>query len=382
MKTVKILLIGIAVIIIGTILVSFIIWLSYPVKKINLYILDKTVKDFSYREHKSLFWVLNNSKFVNSAGDEYNFKHDYYGFHPIPPLIDRGYDIKRISLEQIDSFANVYDGLYYADTYGVYFNEWYMGFRQNGRDNSLIEGALNQNDYLFLKAMVNLHKLVICEYNTLEAPTDDLLRVRTENLLGISTTGWIGKYFSSLDSSNDKIPKMYIKNYTSNNNGNWPFKNSGILIANNNGGIIVLESEKSLYSDKPIIIANEKNIKKYHIPDHINYTNWFEIINAGNSTETIAKYQLNVNAQGESLLNSNNLRSAFPAVIVNKANPTYYFAGNFANNNISIIPARMANSRKILRKFSFDDNHIFFYNFYFPLVESITNDYILTKMKH
>ena len=219
--------------------------------------------------------------------------------------------------------------------------------------------------------------------NILEAPTEKLIKSRTEELLGIQITGWFGKYFSSLDSTNKQIPRKFINNYLNNNSGSWPFKNAGIIIANNQGGTIVLESGSNLNTEKPFIFTDESNCKKYNIPDHIDYPNWFEIINTNDTIETVAKYQINVTSQGEELLKNNNLHSTFPAIIVCQRNGlnSYYFAGNFANNNVVTLFARLANSRKITRKISVNDSRVFFLDFYFPLMESILNGYILSKSK-
>ena len=190
MKAFKIVFLVICVCVIGAIIGLYITWLGYPKKEINLYILDKTVKDMEYSKHRSLTWLLNNSRFTQSNGDNYSVSEDYYGFKPQD---NKQYEIKRISLEQIDSLSNCYDALYYVDTYGVYFNEWFRGFRKGqGGENSVIEGGINQNDYLFLKTMKDKKKLIIAEYNVLSAPTSELIKYKTEEVFGISATGWIG----------------------------------------------------------------------------------------------------------------------------------------------------------------------------------------------
>jgi hypothetical protein len=98
MKTLKNLLLVVCLLIAGVLLTSYIIWHFYEKKRLNLYVLDNTVKDFSYSNHKSLFWVLNNSRVTNVAGHNYNCNTDYYGFFPAKPLSSTEYKIKRIRL--------------------------------------------------------------------------------------------------------------------------------------------------------------------------------------------------------------------------------------------------------------------------------------------
>jgi hypothetical protein len=375
MKKLKTIVIAILGLLISVLLISYIIWLGYPKKDINIYILDKTVHDFSYAKHRSLFWLLNNTRIMKPDGSNYNIGNDYYGFHPLKPLSDCQYEIKHISLEQIDSLSNVYDAAYYADTRGVYFNEWFRGFRQRG-ENSVIEGGLNQNDFIFLKAMKEKGKLIIGEYNILEPPTSDLIGYKTEELFGIHSTGWAGKYFKSLDSSNTDIPANIINLYKSNNNGQWPFTGEGIILKNAYL-VIVLQPEIHLNSSVPIITSSGELAEKYNLPANIEYYNWFEMISANDTATVISNYQLNLTGTADSIFRVNGLKPIFPAIVAFNDGKyrTCYFAGDYATNPVWTIFARLANSRKILNYITIDKEKKFFQQFYFPLVENILGDY-------
>jgi hypothetical protein len=375
MKTTKVLclaLVGLAVLVV---LISYFIWVGYPKKNINIYVLDKTVPDFSYSKHRSLFWVLNNSRIMQGNGDNYNVSDDYYGFQPLKPLSDCQYEIRHISLEQIDSLSNAYDVAYYADTRGVYFNEWFRGFRQRG-ENSVIEGGLNQNDFLFLKAMKDKGKLIINEYNTLSTPTSDLIGFKTEELYGIHTTGWAGKYFESLDSTNTDIPLNLISLYERNNDGQWPFTGKGIILFNINY-VIVLQMGVHINAPLPVIISDGEKAKQLQLPEKIDYYNWFEMVSANDTTEIISNYQLNMTSTGDSLLMVHGLKPIFPAIISYDSCKihTCYFAGDFATNSVITPFARLANSRKLIKLFTIDKEKLFFQQYYFPLIENLLIDY-------
>ena len=378
MKALKIILIVLFIVVIGVILTSFFIWVGYPKTKLNLYVLDKTVKNFDYSEHRSLFWILNNARITKTNGDSYSVSDDYYGFCPKKPLSSSQYQLKRITLEQIDSVANAYDALYYTDTYGVYFNEWFRGFRRGG-DNSVIEGGLNYNDFLLLKKMKELHKLVISEYSTLEPPTAELIRYKTEELFGIQTTGWVGKYFESLDTTDGDDQLLGLaENYKQNNDGKWPFKKAGVIFTSGNK-VVVLENGSQLISKNITIVA--KSDVKLKIPGSINYPNWFEVISVADTNEVLATYQLNTNEAGEQVLHDNGLNSNFPAVVYSSGSGSnmYYFAGNFANNPVTTFYSKLANSRKMLHYITKNDKGLFFLNFYFPLMENILKNNANTK---
>jgi hypothetical protein len=380
MKAIKYFIFAIVALVLVVIITSYVIWFSYPKKKINIVILDKTVKDFNYVKHRSLFWVLNNARIVKKDGRNYNYKKDYYGFCPIWPLSNKQYKIRHYFLEQIDSLSDASDALYFTDTHGVYFNEWFMGFKTGG-ENSMIEGGLNQNDFLLLKAMMKKKKLVIMQYNTLEKPTPELIRYKTEELMGVYSTGWTGKYFSDLDSSdNSELPQWIVNKYLELNNKQWPFHGPGIVLKGDNN-IIVLQKDSDLQTDKPFIDFKDEQLVNYGVQDNMNYLNWFEVVNVADTNEVLANYILNLTARGDSMLAANNLKAAFPAVISCHRNGLnmYYFTGSFSENPVNGFFARMANSRKLLTKITSDDRKLFFQNFYFPLTESIFLNYINSK---
>jgi hypothetical protein len=295
-------------------------------------------------------------------------------------LENHQYEIKRISLEQIDSISDAYDALYYADTYGVYFSEWYHGFR-SVNENSFIDGGLNQNDFLFLKAMNNKNKLIMLEYNTLNAPTSDLIRDKTEKLFGIHLTGWYGKYFNNLDSSNNQdLPRSIINKYFIQHNREWPFKGSGIVLTNN-FKVIVLQKGEQLISEEPYINTSYTLQDKYHIPENTVFLNWFEVINAADTNAIMANYSLNLTVNGDSILHANGVPSSFPAIVsYQRYNKNmFYFAGDFANNSVNIYYSRLAYSQKLLDIFRSDDRNVFFQKFYYPLINNILTKYSNSK---
>ena len=127
-------------------------WTFQGKESVQILILDKTVPTLERHKHRSFNWILNHEKYVKANNRRYLYKKDYYGFFPLKPLRNRQYDIKRIRLGEIINMAEEYDGAYFTDTYGVYFNDWYQGINKNRRSRKIYGGLLN-NDYLLFKEL-------------------------------------------------------------------------------------------------------------------------------------------------------------------------------------------------------------------------------------
>ncbi len=89
---------------------------------------------------------------------------------------------------------------------------------------------------------------------------------------------------------------------------------------------------------------------------------------------------LNTTAAGDTLLAANDLQAVFPAVTQEPlAQRTYYFSGDFANNNIPFWTARIKNIQKSARALLYSDNQDdprrFFWLYYKPLITSIISEY-------
>ena len=60
-------------------LLPFLIWQISPQKNLDVLIIDKTVPDDSFREHKGIVWALKYNKYVKNNNKEYDLKTDYAG---------------------------------------------------------------------------------------------------------------------------------------------------------------------------------------------------------------------------------------------------------------------------------------------------------------
>ena len=72
-------------------------------------------------------------------------------------------------MSDLINLAEKNDAVYFTDTYGVFFNDWFRGINKS-RKSRKIYGGLNNNDFLLLKEMKDRNKLIIMEYNSFDYP--------------------------------------------------------------------------------------------------------------------------------------------------------------------------------------------------------------------
>lgn len=372
------LIIGIIVVVIIALpVINLVQWIFQPKKPMDIILVDKTVPNLERTHHKAFNWILTNERFVKKVKKtNYSYKQDYFGFFPQRPLRDYKWETKEYHIKDVIVFADSCDAVYFADTYGVFTNDWYRVFTQS-RKSRILYGGLNNTDYLLLKEMTDRKKLIIMEYNSFDYPTVQLESVRTQERLGISFTGWTGKYFSSLDTTKPEFPiwmtSMYRKEYKE----PWSFTKSGIVLLREKD-IIVMEEGKHLKNSIPHIITDQANSAKFGVTGSVAFDGWFDIINPLQN-KPISEFKIETTVLGDTLLAENNLSGQFPAVIQDSVSQRiYYFSGDFATSNILYCTSRFKGIIKlkgILYSDNPDDTRRFFWLYYKPLITSIFSDY-------
>lgn len=368
-------------VIIGIPLWMFLAWVIWPKTKLAIAIVDKTVLFTSGQEHASLNWILKNNKYSKANDDLYDVKKDYYGFFPNK---NKKFDLKgleKLSDRELEDLSRTSDMTYFTDTYGVYSKEWYLAKNLVERQR-LLYGGLSVQDMLFLKKMKAKKKLVITEFNTFATPTPEHIAKDFEQTFKIKWTGWVGKYFDSFDTTQNKeIPRWLIDNYKTQNNNQWPFKKSGIAFVSKSDKIIILEYTTHLISEIPLIVTAKKERKHYNIPKSMKYSFWFDVVQTSRSNKIISFYDIKVNEDGKNLLAQNNIPPQFPAIIEHYREDYkfYYFCGDYADNPISQGGSYFKGISYFRRLFYNDDvaaeRVSFFWEFYKPMVESILRRY-------
>jgi hypothetical protein len=359
----------------------FLTWLIWPKTKLVIAIIDKTVLFKSGQEHASLNWVLRNNKFSKTSKDLYQVGRDYYGFFPDK---NKKFDLKgleRVSDSELEKLSKDAQMTYITDTYGIYSKEWYLAKNITERQR-LLYGGLSSQDMLFLHKMKQKKKLIITEFNTFATPTSEAVARDFERTFKVKWTGWVGKYFDSFDTTQNKeLPKWLVENYKRQNNNKWPFKKAGIAFVNKNDKIVVLEYVKHLNSEVPYILTGKEEREKYNIPKSMKYPFWFDILQTSRTNKIVSFYDLKVNNAGLDILTRNNIPSQFPAIIEHYRDDYkfYYFCGDFADNPISQGGSYFKGITYFRSLFYNDDiaaeRVSFFWEFYQPMIRTILKDY-------
>lgn len=356
-------------------------WYLWPTSMLNIIIVDKTVLTAQAEQHASLNWILRNQKYSKANGNLYIVNNDYYGFFPKE---SPNYNIKgleRFSYSQLDLLSKKSDMIYITDTYGIYENDLSPGQKNTERP-KIIYGGLSSQDMHVLKQFKKQKKLILTEFNTFATPTPANIAKDFEDTFKIRWTGWVGRYFDSLDTLQNKdLPRWLLNNYKAQNNNKWPFHKPGIVFINKNEKLVILEYVTHLNAEVPMIITQKYQREKYNIPKSIKYSFWFDVIQTSTRNQIVSYYDINVNKRGENILEQNGIPPQFPAVIEHnrKDYKFYYFCGDFADNPISQTGAYFKGIHYFRKMFYNDDvaseRASFFWEFYSPLVSSILKTY-------
>jgi hypothetical protein len=230
-------------------------------------------------------------------------------------------------------------------------------------------------------------KLVIVEFNAMAPPTLPQVRTDFELLFGVKWTGWIGRYFSSFDSSKNKeLPDWLIKDYRTQHKGLWPFKKGGIAFVHADKSVVILEEEVDLTSPYPEIIANSEGVSKFHLKESTTYTYWFDIVEFDqNTNHAAANFKINCNDKGAAIMANANIPNNFPAITLHQKDDYqfFYLSTDFSENPIGIKSAYFK-GMPLFKPFLYNgrdrmDRRVFFWEIYQPLLTNILNGYYNSK---
>ncbi len=383
MKKTLLIVVIILAVIIALPVINLIRWSAESKKPLDVIIVDKTVPTLEREHHKSFSWILTHNRFVNKENSSiYCYTKDYYGFYPQRPLRDKKWDRNDYRLTDVINLAEKNDAIYFTDTYGVFFNDWFRGINKS-RKSRKIYGGLNNNDFLLLKEMKDRNKLIIMEYNCFDYPTAQFESIRTQEKLGITFTGWTGKYFSTLDTTEKDFPVWMTAMYRKEYKKPWTFTKPGIVILKDKD-IVVLEEGTDLKSSMPVIITDPTYTEKYGVIPSVAFDQWFDIIDPLEN-KVISKFRIDTTPMGDTLLSTNALFHEFPAVVQDPvAERIFYFSGDFASYNVPFWTARFKGVEKlkgILFSDKPEDTRRFFWLYYKPLINGIFSDYYASLKK-
>jgi hypothetical protein len=364
------------VFLVGLPLLSYVIWLLIPSKQLEVLIIDKTVRDKTYREHAGLFWTLEHQKYKKSSGDFYSEEWDYLGFFPNGKAdLGEVKDLEGRSEEEIKKLASDTDLIYLADTYGVYEDD----FDENPSNerSKKIYGGLNEADLQLIKAAGQEGKVVVAEFNSIASPTPASIRNEFENLMGLKWTGWIGRYFDELDTViNSDIPTWMVRQYQRQHE-RWDLSGPGLVFIKETGEIEAFIFGTDYSNKVPLIRTQKINKHGFKLPEVVPYPDWFDVVMIERDYEVISYYDINPSNEGLQRLRRMGLPRFFPAAVVRKLDKgsQYYFSGDFSDIGEPFGATHFFGLPILWRGFyvasDYTDRQSFYWNYYYPLVNQV-----------
>lgn len=353
-------------------LFPWIAWWHKPVRTLIVKVMDKTVPDRSFREHKGLFWILDHERIVKKDGGRYRADKDYIGFEP---LGDMKWQIREGDL------ASPADLVYIADTYGVYNEEFYG--TNKGNRTPLIYGGLQPEEVVSIKQSLANGGTLVSEFNSFGSPTGPEARDALCQWLGLRWSGWTGRHFLQLK-RNVEIPPWAVVNYEKKYNKSWDFAGPGFLFCNDKDDVVVLDD--ATFSG-PLLCQmsfNPEAKEVLNVQGIFPYTYWFDIAFPESGTKVLAEFKLDLKAEGAELLKKNGIPTGLPAIFYKKDGPRdlYYFAGDFLDHPRDPIMMRYRGICKIYSFFSSRSEEQFFWGAYVPVMHSILERAYRSGVQH
>jgi hypothetical protein len=360
--------------------ISFGVWWIESKKDLSVLVIDKTVPNSTFREHKGLFWALEYDKYIKKDGFYYDEKKDYLGFFPSEFQEDIGEvkDLIQPTKLDLEKLVQDHELFYYADTYGVYENNFFASQRRSNERSNKIYGGLSQVDIDLLTLAKENEKTIVAEYNTMASPTLRSIRSQFERLMGLKWTGWIGRYFDELDvNKNGDLPQWLISNYRKQNDNQWPFIGPGMVFVNELGEIEIFVANQDFTNTTPLIRTQKVNKHGFSLPEVVPYPDWFDVVLIERDYQVISYFDIGATSQGLERLREMGLPRFFPAAVFkpNGKGEIYYMSGDFSDMQGDLGAARFKGLpffyRGLYVASDYRDRQSFFWNYYLPLTRQI-----------
>lgn len=362
--------IGIAVVLFSIFVLPFLIWINQESTPMNVWVVDKTVPDLSYKDHKGLMWALNSEKVVlESTGNPLRYDSDYYG---VFPKSNQDYLVREIPQTQerpeLIYLADT-DGVYPSDFNGVASDAIYAGIAQKPLVGDLSEDELNS-----IKNNLGGGNTIIGEFDIWDADSQQGL----QDIFRVSFSGWSGKYFVDLK-KDVEIPEIIVNNYQKQTGKAWDYRGGGLVLVSNQDQVLVLKDREALNKDGISLSFGESNQEEFGISSAFPYEQWFDLVKPDASSETLATLHLNVNEAGKTALAEFGLGTDYAAITrsINSQYTAYYFAGDFAQMDFSGTLWNYAGFAKIKQLFSVANPNAdtkFYWGCYVPLMQQIISE--------
>jgi hypothetical protein len=354
---------------------AFLVWQFSAAPEWRMLVVDKTAPHTDYREHRSLFWALNHVKATNKGGEHrWSPDKNYVGFYPEKFIASDAAFSANLEADHIIG-VNL---IFIADTYGVYVDDFkYPQQHHTHQDYSRkIFGGLEHPEVDIIEGFVKEGGSLVAEFNTFNDPTPNDVQERMESLLGVRSTGWVGRYFADLANRQD-VPSWALRNWQAQQGEEWDFAGPGFIIAHEDSRILVLRTGIELgAAGLQIAVTLPADPLMKSVSSSVPYPYWFDIVAPAEGTEVLAEYRLDLKPEGQLSLKMFAIPESFPAVLRASESPLrLYLAGDFSDSNVSRGPYFFFGWPQIRRVLSLigknKSQNRFFWGFYLPLLENL-----------
>ncbi|MCH7471398.1 hypothetical protein IIA79_00400 [bacterium] len=369
----------IALAIAAIVFVPHLFWLMAPELPLNVLVVDKTVPFEDLREHRGLFWLLGQNKFIDKAkakdDQDYKYEEDYVGYFPLDPPPKH-----KTTLLHSGDLADR-DVLYIADTYGVYSDDYEQFPDQDfaaTRHSTRIFGGMEEQEVEAVEGFAKRGKLIIAEFNTFGSPTQRELRRRMERVLGVTWTRWIGRYFIDFQDEKD-VPAWLYELYELKYGKEWDLTGSGYMLCRDESTeFIILKDEEDVLPPGLELVPRPEFAKGDDMQgvERSTHNYWFDIIVAHPGTTTLAEFEFHLTPSGEEKLKEHHLTKSFPAVTrLNRGYTAYYLAGDFVDFDKAMGSPRsrltLYINRSYYGRYVQGSQGLFYWHTYYPLMCNI-----------
>lgn len=360
-------------------------WHFLPKRDIPLLVVDKTVPEVNYREHRSIFWLLKHWRFTDKEGAFLRFDKDYVGYHPETGNRDKFGD---------DHLKDV-RVLYLADTYGIYDYEkglidYELRLPYEYQYISLIYGGFGLDEAKIIKKFAQeKNHLLIGEHNIFGYPTYQNLESSRmiQNTFGVKYNGWLVRYYEELEDVAFWIKELYKKIYGL----ELDYTGPGLVLVREDvpslgwQGDLVIFQAKDLVKQYPLLHNNKHNLLE-GASTEVPYLYWIEILEPNEQAEVLSYYELPLSEEASKRLYIRGLSTHIPALVyydVPGESSRVYFAGDFADQLPSILPASLTGSLAIQRILTHSPGippqYKFYYRWYAPVFKNLLENYKMTQ---
>ncbi len=311
-------------VVLGLFVVPRIAWELWPLRPMNVVIVDKTVPFQNYREHQNFDWLLEAWKIGTPDGRFLDPASDYVGFDP---TAKRGHDLTADHLQG----AKV---LFVADTCGVYRGDYEVPGVAALERSQKIYGGFTVAEAQAIDSFVGGCGTAIAEFNAFASPTGDAARARLEALFGVHWTHWVARYWPNVRDENEVPPwigRVYERVF------GRPFDVTGpaLIFVRDDVDMVVLQPSLHFENADRIVTMHrtEEAPELAGLPREGSFYFWLDVVDA-TTADVVYQYQVDVNRAGAEELTKHGLPLRFPALT--RRPGAYYFAGDMVDSTVEL----------------------------------------------